>query len=499
MAYLGQTIEDENKNKVQGQDQESHTNEQVLGGASTQIGGDAKAGGAPTSPGTAPAPSKSGAFTNLNSYLDANKGNDGAMGQAVQANTDKTISEIGGNASRFADNTNQKVQAATVKDKGVIAGLASNPIDVKKTDFDNQYNATYAGPKDVTAEEGYSDINQSHSRLSNMGNSLNDFSGRQEVLKNTYNHPKYSQGEQQLDSFILGGGEQGQQSIRNIQSNIGNANTGWANTLATLGQNIQGAQQATEDTKLATRNAATAAQKSALSAVDAAKNAAGKENYDRNKAEFELKRDLDMPGSWRHNSAVKTLNKMGVSAELIQYATDNNIPLSSLVKGGTQVAVGDKISAADASRYNAIQALLGEKGDSFDKNANISGTGIDSTVLGNVQAGLADKKAKDAAGAKVAAELQAEKERLAAEQRAQAEAETARREAAARDAAEKRAEATNALTVLSPASRLALEMEKERSRGNHTFNPNKVTKAVASPVVNTLDKSFNAIKKFAGV
>lgn len=383
MAYLAQQQDEQNKQGQPGQVPEVKTNENVVGGQAGAIGGNGGSGG--QAPGAAGQPSKSGSFTNLQKYVGANAGNDGAMGQAIQNNTDQKIGGVNKQADGFKNNANSAIDAGTTKtNTALLTQIQSDPTKIDKNVFNTNYNATYQGPNAVEAVDGFNDINKSYGDLANTGKQLGEFDGRQTILNNTYGQgQRYTQGEQRLDSFILGAGEQGKQALNNINTNINKANTSWNNTLSTIGQGIQSGidtSQATQDT---TRNVFDDAVRQNEANFDMLKNQAASITNQNANTVNQIKGVLStaLPGSASYNNALK---QIGITPEQATQLQLQGVKISDLVQGNAAVSLGDMVNPANVSNYTALLNLIGAKPEKY----NFAGSNADKSAFTLDQAGV---------------------------------------------------------------------------------------------------------------
>ena len=401
MAYLAQQQDEQNQNQQGQQQNPSFTSEKVLGGdQGGQVGGSnnttAPQAGAPNKP------TKSGSFTNLQSYVNANAGNDAAMGQTIKQNTDRVISDQDTKKSGFASSANSAIDSGTVKqDTGLQQSLMTNPTKVDSGLFNSQYNAEYKGPTAATAVDGYSDVDQGYTKLSNTANQLGEFEGRKEILNNTYGRPNYTQGEQRLDSFILGAGQQGQQALDTIKNNINTAGTGWQDTLKTIGANIQSGIDTTAATKNATRTVYDNAVGLNENALNALVNQASAMTNSNKSQVSQLQAALSSPYS---NPAAynQALSQIGLMPDQAAKLVSQGVNLASLVQANAPVKLGDIATPTQVNNYKALLSLIGATPSKFDfttsnpnKNAfTVDQAGIDKGIQAYLDAEAAKKQAQ---------------------------------------------------------------------------------------------------------
>lgn len=225
------------------------------------------------------APTRSGSFTNLMSYVNANKGNDGAMAGAVRNNVQGAATAADAAGTTFLGNAKSAIGAGTVqqdtrtqqqvrglsqpnspapaaapapaapppvtpakpgvpKAGGPNVQITNGPQKVSQDAFSSQYNAEYTGPKDAMAVDGFGDTQAAHNKVANYGlMAAGDSSDRGTLLSDVYGKDgkQYTGGERKLDSFILGAGDQGQQAMRDIARDYGGYGDKFRGLMDTIG------------------------------------------------------------------------------------------------------------------------------------------------------------------------------------------------------------------------------------------------------------------------
>lgn len=165
---------------------------QVLAGS----GGAAGAAKGPQAVGTG--------FTNLQTYLSANKGQGGGVADAIieqgQQAVDTDRSKADTQANAWADSTVTKVNQA--------ANNAASPYDTAaaalqadpNASITNPYGSTYGGPQDAKSADGYNDLEKAYQ---NVRNTASNFQGdrmtQQAGLRNKFG---YGSGFAALDGFL---------------------------------------------------------------------------------------------------------------------------------------------------------------------------------------------------------------------------------------------------------------------------------------------------------
>ena len=197
-------------------------------------------------------PSQQGTgFVNLQKYLDANQGNQ--LGSAVSGNINQATQATQSDLAQQQNQFNQGLQ-------NTRAGISQGQQNVQNTfqqidnpnfsglsqpqiqGFQNITNNPYSGPT------GYANpqvLQQQAANAASLGQLAGTRPGRQELLRETINSPKYTNSQQTMDELLLslGGGNQAVQqagrSTRGLQNQV-NQNVG---TAQLQGQQAQQAYQ----------------------------------------------------------------------------------------------------------------------------------------------------------------------------------------------------------------------------------------------------------------
>lgn len=416
MAFLS----DEDKQQKDGEQgpEGGATQDKIL---SSTAGGFVPTGGSAPTAGTAgagKAPSKSGVFTNLNNYVDANKGNDAAMGEKVKGVVDNTAQNASNQINTLTQTGQSEVQKGTVQaDQNVVTGLQKDPAKVNKQQFQTQYNASYGGPNDATQVTGYSGAKQATDKVGQQTQAATaqGMTGRSTLLNDAYASPNYSRGEKNLDSYILGTGEGGKSKLREIADTYRGFGDNLAAAEGTIGQQIQQGRDTTQATRDATRGAYNQAtgdvQKYFKTTADqvAAKNKQNAETAAL--AEQRLKSPNIEERNWAYQ-------QLGMDPGLGEFMRENGYQFGNYATRGGAQALGDVADQGKIDTYNALMGLLDQSGTMDFSKTGASGKALD---VNEVQRGSANELygINQAAAAKLA-DLQARRDQDFATARDQA-------------------------------------------------------------------------------
>lgn len=224
---------------------------------------------------SAPKPvGRSGSWTNLDTYLNANKDNAETMGNTVASN----ISNAGSAVRTGLQNT--QTDYNTLVDQGTIKNLDTAKLDsdnivkqARTANQDNQINddqvnrfkdisnATYAGPNTLNASQYYADTKSKLSKAKDYQNNAQSDEGRFNLLQEMYNRPSYSQGQKSFDNLLIQGNQQAKTNIKgaadslsDLQSSWGQANTEAATVAAQRLAATNDARQFAQNSLSANRN-----------------------------------------------------------------------------------------------------------------------------------------------------------------------------------------------------------------------------------------------------
>lgn len=203
------------------------------------------------------APTSSGNYTNLTSYLQANQGGGATMGKTAENVVGQTGQQAKNDLATYQGSTNAAIAAGTpgvnqntlsqIKN-GITTGPSTTTKNADGSTTTTGGRETYTGPtpaavsytgptdpSKVTGQaatdqgKAYGDIQAlvggapgSGTYTGGMvGQAAGGQTGVQSLLKSTYQQPSYTAGESGLDAFLTGGTPGGQQSLKNIQDQWG--------------------------------------------------------------------------------------------------------------------------------------------------------------------------------------------------------------------------------------------------------------------------------------
>ncbi len=366
-------------------------------------------------------PSRSGSFTNLMSYVNANKGNDAAMAGSIRGNVQTSADSANQAGSTFTNTAKEAIGRGTVQqDAGVQEGVrslgrtaqpaAAKPVD--QTAFNTQYNAEYKGPNDARDVSGFADTQAAHNKVAGYGQlASGDMSDRGALLTDVYGAggKQYKAGERKLDSFILGAGEQGQQAMQDIANTYSGYGDKFRGIMDTIGyrQGADGTGAATGmvgegvNTTKATRDAMRGVVGEAETGLRGYFDPLSTEAASKSQAE-NARYDAITSGN------AEALAAAGYSPEAVAFLAQQDPGIySKLAARGTGFALGDLSDDAVEGNYSGLRGLLSGAGGTsalpaYDfTNKGASGTAVDDKILAAINDGGDDwmnvRNAMDAA------------------------------------------------------------------------------------------------------
>lgn len=372
MAYV--LDEDEEQ-----QGQEQNGSERVLSGESSDVssGGGASGGGAAPSP----KPTNSGSgWTNLTSYVKANEGADQRMGEAVKGAYQQKADAGAPKVQGYGSTARSAIDSGTAKDTGLVdklstvnAGSAAPTFTAE--DYTNQTQG-YLGPNDAYEVDGYGDAEGATKNLQSEAARAQDFEGRRGLLRDVYQTPQYSAGEQRLDSFITGAGAGGRQALDDIQTKSNEAQSGWQDLLGRIGGDIGRARTSSNDVKARTEDAYKGALDRVGSSITKQKTDLGARTAS-TQAAYAADTDAILHGNADQRSSALKRNGFGdADIPLVSRLLDEGVPLESLIKRAGDQSLGDIVSQGDQDVWSQLRSLGGGSDFDFAKSGN-DGHGVD--------------------------------------------------------------------------------------------------------------------------
>lgn len=343
-------------------------------------------------------------WTNLQSYIGANKDNAARMGQKVTGD----ISAVGQGAVQEKQALGSEVTADvaknTVRDSGLINQLSADPTKVNKQAYTQQSTATYGGPTDLSSYNRYADVQKKVQNLGQKLQATESDAGRKALLAESYARPDYGQGMQSLDNFILSASPESVQQIQNTRQQYGNVGSEWDALQGQLSGAISQGRETTERTAADTKAAYERAFGQSLGQVTEAERIAQETNAARDAKIADLTSKIS---SGDPNVRAQGYQEAGIDPAVAEYLLANGVSPARVIQDMGDVGIGNYLSAADRARYEALAALE-NRGITRDlaRTGSVTDFGLDTDFLSkagtarDIQTRAEQRAASDTAGAK---------------------------------------------------------------------------------------------------
>jgi len=181
----------------------------------------------------------SGRYTNIQSYLDANKQQAGQMGQKIATDVGAQAEQAKSQVQNFGTQA-PKVEAydpnEALKKDQMSAQEKEQYKTVKKT-------GGYTGPATVDQVSGYQDVQKAASSAAQNVQSAATEEGQKELLKKTYARPTYSQGQTKLDQALLQGSQESRSKLEDLSQRYSGIDKMFQDTAQNVGSAIGAAQK----------------------------------------------------------------------------------------------------------------------------------------------------------------------------------------------------------------------------------------------------------------
>lgn len=148
---------------------------------------------------------KSGSWTNLNQYLNANKEQAGDMASKVTGDIDVSATDASNKINEIKAKTPDLVQGLSAEDiRNNYLNKADQLDDGQKVQYAGyKTNGGYTGPQSIYDVDGFNDAESVTSKADQKLKQSQTESGRQELLKDAYKRPTYTQGQSVLDNLLV--------------------------------------------------------------------------------------------------------------------------------------------------------------------------------------------------------------------------------------------------------------------------------------------------------
>ena len=193
--------EDEEKKKQEGQ----------AGGVNVSGTSTSFSTGVPGQESSKPQKGSGDKFANIQSYLDANKDQGDQMGQNIQSGIESE--------AQTAKAGIEGLNAAAPKVEAYDPSEAYNNVTTLSSQDKQKYNeakAGYKGPQTVDQVQGFQDTQKNVSTAASKVQNAGTEQGQRQLLKDTYQRPSYSAGENALDQTIVQNSPNSRKGFENL-------------------------------------------------------------------------------------------------------------------------------------------------------------------------------------------------------------------------------------------------------------------------------------------
>lgn len=230
-TVFNQVVENEEENNQNSQD----NNPQPMAKGTSASAGVSTQQAQPQQKQSSAAPSKSGQFTNIQSYLQANKQGAQQLGQNVAQKTGQKAAAGLQTLSQAKQESLQGVQQQAQQGQQAQQQAQQAVQNIRQ----GQQQADY-GQLEQQARQGLSDqykksVEESQFKnLQNLTNKQQEFkdlaqqtrtsTGQQAILEREFKRPTYTQGQSRLDTLLLGSSKEGQQGLSKARQELSQYN-----------------------------------------------------------------------------------------------------------------------------------------------------------------------------------------------------------------------------------------------------------------------------------
>lgn len=305
---------------------------------------------------------RSGSWTNLNTYLDANKQQGDQMGQTIASN----ITQKADDATSKINNLATKTATVAAYDPNDVYSRVTNLSDTDKTNYRAQ-KATggYTGPNSIEKVDGYADTDKAQTQASEAVNNAKNEYGQQQLLKDTYNRPQYTAGQNKLDQVLLQNSAGSKQALEGVANRFSGITDLFNATSKNVGQSLNTANQQALANK---QNVLTGEKNQWDSLINPIQARADQMNKDNpaliNRISSDLSDDV---------LSDETLSRLGLTEGTNLYETNLN---SYFNPNNTQVGLNEAANSDERVKYKAIMDLFD---DTSRNQINTQGSQINPT------------------------------------------------------------------------------------------------------------------------
>jgi len=233
MAFVGNAEEEQKQKAIGSAPAMSQASGEATGGDSSAPSGGESSSGSGTG------------WTNLQSYLKSNEGNDGQMANKIASDTKGIMDQTRSDTADWKTDVQDKTASGTTSAFG-----GSGPMSqMGQDDFSKYYDAEYKGPQTAEDSSKFQAADSGAKKFQGLSTATDSFAGRQGLVNDSFKRDDYGKGMNLLDTFLVSGGKQGKETMQGIRDEYTGFESDLNKSKADLGSGIKSAQDTTAATQ----------------------------------------------------------------------------------------------------------------------------------------------------------------------------------------------------------------------------------------------------------
>lgn len=289
----------------------------------------------------------SGQYANIQSYLDVNRDQADQMGGKIAADVGTKAEDA---QNRINDFSSKAPTVQAYDPNEAINNAQSLTAEQKAQYQQNRNTGGYAGPATVDKVEGYGDTQSAASKAASAVKNAGTESGQQQLLKETYSKPSYSQGQNRLDQVLLQNSAGSKQALEGVTNKYADLDKLFSTAETNVGNAINSATTQANENKKAFIPAEQAAVKSLLDPIQQRAADANKNNS------AYIDRILADASDLTLNE--ETLGALGLQEGQRVFGLNLN---NYINQDRTQVGINNAANADERAKYAALASLFNDQ------------------------------------------------------------------------------------------------------------------------------------------
>ena len=291
----------------------------------------------------------SGQYQNLDKYINANQAQGQQMGEKIAGDVG---SEITGAQNKVGSVVGQVQKTSAFDPNSAISNAGSLTPDQQANYKATKSTGGYTGPADISGLQGYGDAYTASQNAKVKQSALGSNVGQQELLKQSYASPSYSQGANKLDQVLVQGSTGGQAAMSGLANKYKDLSSQFDNQFNQASTDIAASQAQAKLNKAAFAPAETQAMDNLMNPL---KTTADKYN--------------------RINTDLSDVNTNGMDQETLDYlgipkgANTFGFDLSKFVNPDKMPFTIDNVATNDQrNKYSQLNDLFDQQGNVLTSN-----------------------------------------------------------------------------------------------------------------------------------